>query len=184
MRKSLGLLLAAALMLPVGVMAASSAGAAGGTVCTTSKGSAKFTPPLPILTSAVKVKSKLTAAGTVGGCAGGGVTSGKTVFTQTSAITPGNCKTLVTVDPKSKGTIGKLVITWNTGKTSTATAFTVKQTKSITTSTTTGKITAGLFVGSTITGSVKYTTPAGACSSKPLASVTYAGAAGVKFVIK
>ena len=76
------------------------------------------------------------------------------------------------------------MITWNTGKTSTATVFTVKQTKTITTSTTTGKITAGLFIGSSITGSVTYTVPKGGCSTKPLATVTYVGAKGAKFVIK
>ena len=184
MRKVAGVLLVAALAVPAGMVAFSPAGAAGGTTCTTSAGAAKFTPPLPILSSAVKVKAKLTATGTVGKCVGGGVTSGHTTFTQTSAITPGNCTTLTKPDPKSKGTIGKLVITWNTGKTSTATAFVVKQTKAITTSTTTGKITAGLFVGSSITGSVTYKVPTGGCSTKPLATVTYTGAKGAKFIIK
>ena len=183
MRKVGGVLLAVAMVLPLTMMA-TPAGAAGGTVCTTSSGTAKFTPPLPILTSSVKVNSTLTATGTVGKCAGGGVTSGHTTFTQTVKGTPGNCTTLTKPDPKSKGTIGKLVVTWNTGKTSTATAFTVKQTKTITTSTTTGKITAGLFIGSSITGSVTYTVPKGGCSTKPLATVTYVAAKGAKFVIK
>ena len=184
MRKHLGVALAVALALSAGAFGMTTAGAAGGTTCTTSAGTAKFTPPLPILSSAVKVNSKLSATGTVGKCTGGGVTSGHTVFTQTVAGTPGNCTTLTKPDPKSKGTIGKIVITWNTGKTSTATAFTVKQTKTITTSTTTGKITAGLFVGSTITGSVTYKVPAGGCSTKPLATVTYTAATGAKFIIK
>ncbi len=184
MRKTFGVLTVVALMLPVGVMTASSSGAAGGTVCTTSKGSAKFTPALPKVGDPKKINSKLSATGTVSGCKGGGVTAGKTVFTQTVKGTPGNCATLLKPDPKSKGTIGKLVITWGPGKTSTAAVFTVKQTKSVTTSTTTGKITAGLFVGSTITGSVVYTPQTGGCTKVPLATVTYVGAKGVKFVIK
>lgn len=169
----------------MGVLSSGTAGAAGGTVCATSAGTAKFTPPLPILSSKVTVKGKLSATGTVGKCVGGGVTSGHTVFTQTVVSATGsNCSTLVKPDLKSKGTIGKLVITWNTGKTSTVGSFAVKQTKSVTTSTTTGKITAGLFVGSSITGSVTYTVPAGGCSTKPLSTVTYVGAKGAKFIVK
>jgi hypothetical protein len=173
MRKSFGVLLAVASLLPMVMIGAAPAGAAGGTKCATSSGAATFTPALPILSSKVLVNSTLAATGTVGKCVGGSVTSGHTTFKQTVKGAGSNCSTLVKPDPKSKGTIGKLVVTWNNGKTSTSTAFTVKQTKSVTTSTTTGKITAGLFVGSTISGSVKYTTPTGACSAKPLAKVTY-----------
>jgi hypothetical protein len=172
MRKSFLALLAVASLLPLVLVAP--AGAAGGTVCTTSAGTATFTPPLPVLTSKTLVNGNLSAVGTVGKCTGGGVTSGHTKFKQTVKSTTGsNCSTLAKPSPTSKGTIGSLTITWNTGKTSTAASFTVKQTKSVTTSTTTGKITSGLFVGSTITGSVKYSLPAGACSKKPLATVTY-----------
>jgi len=182
MRKSFLALLAVASLLPL-VLVASPAGAAGGTVCATSAGTATFTPPLPILSSKTLVNGSLSAVGTVGKCTGGGVTSGHTKFKQTVKSTTGsNCTTLTKPSPTSKGTIGSLVITWNTGKTSTAASFTVKQTKSVTTSTTTGKITAGLFVGSTITGSVKYTVPSGGCTSKPLATVTYVQTAN--FVIK
>jgi hypothetical protein len=184
MRKFVGVAMAAGLVLSVGVLGAPTAGAAGGTVCATSKGAAKFTPALPKVGDPKTVVSKLTASGTVGGCAGGGVTSGKTVFTQTVKGTPGNCATLLKPDPKSKGTIGKLVITWNNGSTSTVASFTVKQTKAVTTSTTTGKITAGLFVGSSVSGSVTYTPQAGGCTKVPLATVTYLGAKGTKFIIK
>ena len=57
MRKVGGVLLAVAMVLPLTMMA-TPAGAAGGTVCTTSAGTAKFTPPLPILTSKVLVNGK------------------------------------------------------------------------------------------------------------------------------
>ncbi|MGO9876608.1 MAG: hypothetical protein ACLPVY_22770 [Acidimicrobiia bacterium] len=182
MRRIAGLLLAAAMVLPVGLVA-SAAGAAGGTVCATTAGTATFTPPLPILSSKATVAGTLSAVGTVGKCAGGGVTSGHTTFKQTVKSTTGsNCTTLAKPSPTSKGTVGTLTITWNTGKTSTATSFAIKQTKLVTTATTTGKITAGLFVGSTVTGTVKYTLPKGACSAKPLATVTYAQAGN--FTIK
>jgi hypothetical protein len=183
MRKSLGLLLATALVLPVGVMAASSSGAAGGTVCSTAAGSAVFSPALPVISSAVLVKGTLVATGTLGKCVGGGVTSAHTVFKSPKGTTGSNCKTLATFDPKSKGTVGTETITWNTGKTSTV-ALTLKQVKGKPTTTNiVGKVTKGLFVGSSQSGQVIYTLPAGACASKPLAKVTYKNTA-VKGVIK
>src|SRR5471030_2830506 len=99
MRKSFGVLLAVASLLPM-VMMAAPAGAAGGTVCATSAGSATFTPPLPILSSKVKVAGTLKATGTVGKCVGGGVTSGHTTFVQTVKSTTGgsNCTTLTHPD--------------------------------------------------------------------------------------
>jgi hypothetical protein len=164
----------AALVMSMGAFGASSAGgAAGGTVCSTSADTAVFAPALPVLSSKVLVKGTLSATGTVGKCKGGGVTSGHTTFKSSKSTTGANCSTLAKPNPASKGTIGKLTIVWNTGKTSTVASFTVKQTKTVTTATTTGKITAGLFVGMTITGSVKYSLPKGACGSKPLAKVTY-----------
>jgi len=183
MRKSLGLVLAAALMLPLGVMGASSSGAAGGTVCSSAAGSAVFSPALPILSSSATVKGTLTATGTLGKCVGGGVATAHTLFKTAKATTGSNCKILATFDPKSKGTVGTETITWNTGKTSTV-ALTLKQVKGKPTTTNiTGKVTAGLFVGSTQTGQVIYTLPAGACSTKPLSKVTYANTS-VKGVIK
>jgi hypothetical protein len=183
MRKALGLLSAAALMLPVGVITAGSAsGAAAVPTCGAAKGTATFTPPLPKGTK--KVKAKLSATGTVSKCVGGGVKSGKVTFTQTSKPEPGNCQTLAEVKATDKPTVGKLVIKWNNGKTSTAAKFTIKQTKSVVNATTTGKITAGLFKGKTIKGTTTYKLPAGACSTKNLSKVTYTNKAGTKFVIK
>jgi hypothetical protein len=184
MRKVAGVLLVAALAVPAGMVAFAPAGAAGGTVCSTALGSAVFTPPLPVVTSKVLVKGTLVATGTLGKCVGGGVTSAHTLFKSPKATTGSNCKTLITFDPKSKGTIGTETITWNTGTTSTV-ALTLKQVKGAPTKTNiTGTVTAGLFKGSHQTGQVTYKTPAGACTTKPLAKVTYSGSPGIKGVIK
>ncbi len=183
MRKLVGVLAVAALAVPAGMVALSPADAVGGTVCSAAAGKAVFTPPLPVISSSVKVFGTLVATGTLGKCVGGGVTSAHTVFKTPKSKTGSNCKILATFDPKSKGTIGTETITWNTGKTSTV-ALTLKQVKGKPTTTNiTGKVTKGLFLGSTQTGQVIYKLPAGACGTKPLATVTYTNTA-VKGVIK
>lgn len=184
MRKSLGLFCAAALMLPVGVITAGPAsGAAKTPTCGAAKGTATFNPPLP-KDQKKKVKAKLNAKGTISKCVGGGVKSGTITFTQTAKPEPGNCATLADVKPGDKPTVGKLVIKWNTGKTSTAAKFTIKQTKAVLDATTTGKITAGLFKGKTIKATTTYKLPSGACSTKNLAKVTYTNKKNTKFVVK
>ena len=183
MRKFLGLLSAAALMLPIGVLTASPAAAAGGTTCTKASGIAYFKPPLPKLGSTKKVSSKLSANGSVSGCSGGGVKSGHFSFVQTSKPTPGNCQTLVTVNKNDPPTIGTLTITWNTTKKSVAKGFKIKQTAA-TEATTTGKITSGLFAGKTISGTVTFTAEKGGCTQKDLSKVTFVNKKGTKFVVK
>ena len=182
MRKTLGVLCAAAMMVPLGVITAQPAAAATVTQCSKAAGSATFTPPLPRLGSTKKVNSKLTAKGTVSGCIGGHVTKGTTSFVQTSKPTPANCQTIVKPDPKAAPTLGTLTIKWNNGKTSTAKGFKIKQTDA-TTATTTGKITSGNFAGKTIKGTVSFTPESGGCTSKDLAHVTYVNKKGTKFVI-
>ena len=182
MRKIAGVIAAAALMLPVGILASSPAGAAGGTTCKAAAGKATFNPPLPIFTSVAKVKGTLSAAGTITKCTGGGVTKATTKFTSPKSTTGANCTTLSKPDPKSKGTIGTFTITWGPGKTSTVAKFAIKQTKNPVQATTTGKITKGLFVGSSVTGKVQYTLPANACTKAPLKTVTYKNIGN--FVIK
>jgi hypothetical protein len=184
MRKALGLFCAAALMLPLGVVTANPAtGAAKTPTCGVAKGTATFKPPLPKETNKT-VKAKLGAKGSISKCVGGGVKSGSITFTQTSKPEAGNCQTLAEVKPGDKPTVGKLVIKWNNGKTSTAGKFTIKQTKSVVDAGTTGKITAGLFKGKTIKGTTTYKLPTGACSTKNLAKLTYTNKKGTKFVIK
>jgi hypothetical protein len=180
MRKTFGLLCAAALMLPIGIITAAPAGAATVTQCSKAAGTFKFTPPLPVTGT---TKSKLTSTGTISGCVGGKVTSGKTSFTSAPSNTPAGCSTLIKPDPKSKGTVGVFKVTWNNGKTSTAKAFYIKQTSAIVDATTTGKITSGLFLGKTIKGTVTFKLNSGGCSSKPASGGTYTNKKGTKFTI-
>jgi hypothetical protein len=182
MRKYFGLLCAAALTVPTAVIATASPAAAAPVVtCTKAAGTATFTPPLPKLGSTKKVKSKLTAKGTVSGCTGG--LKGTTTFTQTGTPEPGNCQTLAEVKPTDKPTVGKFVIKWSNGKTSTVAKFTIKQTKAVTDATTTGKITAGAYVGKVVKGTVTYKIPTGGCSTKDLAKVTYTNKKNTKFTV-
>jgi hypothetical protein len=182
MRKLVGLLSMTALLLPAGVIAAQPASAAGNS-CTKAAGSATFKPPLPKIGNPKKVSAKLASVGTVSGCTGGGVKSGKTSFTQTSKPRPANCTTLVTVKKSDPPTVGTLTIKWNNGKTSTAKGFKIKQTAA-TEATTTGKVTAGLFVGKTISGTITFTPQKDGCTKKDLAKVTYVNKKGTKFVLK
>jgi hypothetical protein len=178
MRKTFGVFLAVATLLSMVAIAAPSGAAAATPTCNAAKGTFKFTPPLP---ASGGIIDSLSSSGTVASCSGGGVTSGTTVFTQTTkSTTKSSCATLA--KPTGKPTIGKFVVTWNNKKTSTAVGFKVTQsTKTITNATTTGKITAGLFVGKSITGSVTFTLKAagGKCPGG-----TYVNTKGVKFVIK
>jgi len=146
-------LCAAALLLPVGVITASPAAAAAGTVCSKASGTGVFTPAVP-KGAVTKKASKLTATGKVSGCTGS-VKSGTTKFVQTSKPVPGNCQTLLVVNSADKPAVGTLTIKWNNGKTSVAKGFKIKQTKA-TEATTTGKITSGLFVGKVIKGTVTF----------------------------
>jgi len=171
MRKAVGVLVALAVTLPFGVLAASGAGAAGGTSCASGAGSATFTPPLPDLSSKVKVKDVLKSSGTVAGCTGS-VKSG--TLTGVSAVSTGsNCLSIAT--PTTTPTKITLTVKWNTGATSTIPA----QLKDIphvavTTQTVSGTVSAGLFKGSKLSGKFTYSLPAGACSKgHPLAKVTY-----------
>jgi hypothetical protein len=99
MRKFVGLLSAAALMLPIGAIAAQPAGAATVTQYTKAAGTFKFTPPLP---KTGGVKSTLSSSGTISGCTGGGVKSGKTTFKANPPTTKSTCATLA--NPSKTGT--------------------------------------------------------------------------------
>jgi len=168
MRKA-GSLCAAALMLPVGVLAVP-ANAAAGTSCQTISGSATFKPALPKLGSSTKVVSTITAGGTFGGCVGGGVTSG-TVKLTAKFSKPGNCATLATSGSANPAK-GTETIIWNTKQTSTVniTLTGVKgQPKEARIA---GTVTAGLFKGSKESGTVMYVVPKSACTSTSLSNVT------------
>ena len=144
MRKVAGVLFAAAMLLPVGLMAAP-AGAAGGTTCKPPSGTVKISPGLG---KTLKVQS-IAINLPVSGCVGGGVKSG--VFKGTIKTTPTDIAKFAAPGPPLKFTA---TITWNTGKTSTlAATSSTKVAKGVINSTVGGKISKGLFVGLTFKSS-------------------------------
>lgn len=169
MRKAVGILCVAALVLPVGVLT-TQADAAAGTSCKTISGSATFKPALPKLGSSTKVVSTITAVGTFGGCVGGGVTSGAVKLTLKFSK-PGNCATLATAGSANPAK-GTEMITWNTKQTSTITLTLTGVKGQPKQARIAGAVTAGLFKGSKESGSVMYVVPKAACTSMSLSNVT------------
>ncbi len=166
MRKMLGVLCAAAI-LPLGVIGASPAGAAGGTTCKTFTGTVVFHPPLPPLGSTQKVKGYFTVTGKLSGCSGSvksATLSGKSVPSTTGS----NCTTIATSKTPNKVNV---TTKWNNGKTS-ASALVSTPTSNPTIQNITGTVKSGLFKGMHTTTQVQYTIPKGQCNPKPLSSVT------------
>jgi len=129
--------MAAALLVPVGVLTAGPAGAAGGTSCKTVTGTATITPGL----GTTPKNQTIASTSAISGCTGGGVTKGTG---KAKNLTPnGTCSGLAKTGTKSAITE---TITWNTGKTSTLTGSTLTGPKAGE-ATITLKVTAGLFVG-------------------------------------
>ena len=139
MRKVAGVVFAVAMLLPIG-LAASPAGAAGGTTCKPPSGKLTFSPgvgtTLKVQTIAINLP--------ITGCSGGGVTGG--TFKGTLKTNPVNLANLQKTASSLKLTT---TITWNTKATSTFTASTVTKIGKTIVSTVSGKITKGLFVGLT-----------------------------------
>jgi hypothetical protein len=175
MRKGLGLLFAISLVLPVGVMTASSAGAAGPLPpkCKTFSGTETWSKPLPKLGSSVKVSGKTTLRASLTGCTGvAGITKGTS-----TAVTPyknQNCTT--TVQSSSKGSKSTGLIKWNNGKTSTtANTLTLKSKVGVSPATfqLVSKFTKGVGVGHTTTSTISVTLNKGACTKTALKSATF-----------
>jgi len=129
--------MAIALVVPMALLSAGPAGAAGGTTCKTTVGSATITPGLGVTAK----NQTINATSTIGACTGGGVTKGSS--TAVNKTPNGNCSGLAKAGTKS--TITE-TITWNTGKTSTLTGTTVTGPK-VGQATIALKVTKGLFVG-------------------------------------
>jgi hypothetical protein len=175
MRKAAGLLCALSLLVPMGMMAAGSAGAASATTqCKAVSGKQTYTPALPIVTSKATVNTTVASTSKLTGCVGGGVTSG--VATAKSTIKNDNCALFV--KNFGKPTKGTLSIKWNNGKTSAATTVLTSKSKvganpvivQLVT-----KFTGGLFVGHSSTATLKATGNAGAktCISVGLSYFTF-----------
>lgn len=186
MRKYFGLLCAAALLLPVGVITASqSASAAGGTTCSKGATSATITPGILKAQSAANAeknesKQSIKSHGTISGCSGGGVTSG-TVTYNPKIVDPTNCNSVLdSKEPAaSPPTVGVLTINWGGGKTTivgTATLTGILPAHSDPNPThleVKGKVTGGTtFKGLTFDSKIIYTANKGACVTKNLTSST------------
>jgi hypothetical protein len=165
MKRILGLTMVMALMIPVGVLAAGPAGAAGGTTCKTLTGTGTVTPGL----GTTKKNQTIVAVSAIGGCTGGGVTGG--TGKATNVTKNANCTGLAGIGVKSTIT---QVITWNTKATSTLTGTTVTGPK-VAQATIKLTVTKGLFVGLHATQIISFT-PAkggGSCTDKaPLKKLT------------
>ena len=175
MRKVLGLFAAVALMLPVGVISAGSAGAANTVLpkCKTLTGTQTYKPGLPPVSSNKLVKPVTTTNAQIKGCVGGGITSGKSSGSL-KATTGTNCKKLI-ADTGKPGKPTPAKITWSNGQTST-----VSNTITVTGSTPTAlkaklvtKYTGGLGKGKTVTAQILATPNKGYCTSAPLNKVTF-----------
>jgi hypothetical protein len=170
------------MLLPVGLIAAAPADAVGGTVCKTASGTATFLPALPSIKSTTKNKPTVTIKnGKLAGCVGGGVTSATLTATLKFGLAS-NCKSLLA--GASTNTKGTEKITWNNKKTSTVTLTLTGVPKKPTNITATGPVTLGLFKGSKQSGTLAFTLPAGACTTKPLSTVTFKVLPTSKITIK
>jgi hypothetical protein len=186
MRKVALLLVAAGLAVPAGVLVSQSASAAGGTTCAKGSGTFTISPPLPKL--GAKETNEITATskskGTLSGCSGGGVTSAKSVTAAFKFADPTNCDSVIDLKEPAAvpPTVGPLVITWNTGKTSTVAS--AKLTGAVPAKVgalhTGGKITSGVFVGLTVSANITFKQGAGQCVSAAFSSGTYASSGPFK----
>jgi hypothetical protein len=172
MRKFAGVCLAAAMLVPVGLIAAAPAGAAAPkTTCKTASGTATFKPALPALGSKVTVKPTITVTGTLSGCTGGGVKSAKISAVLKQAIA-GNCTTLL--KGATANIAGSETLTWDTKATSTVKVLKLAGVTGKPTQTNaTGAVTSGLFLKAKQTGTLNFTPLTGGCTTKPLSKVSF-----------
>jgi hypothetical protein len=177
MRKGLGLLFAASLLVPVGLAAAGPAGGATNTklpTCKSLQGTQTYKPGLPIITSKTLVKPVVTTALTITGCSGGGITKG-TSNSSTKSKTGTNCATLVkNANKPGAPTVG--IIKWSNGQTSTTSnvlTVTSKAGASPITAKLVSKYTAGLGKGHTTTTLLTATPNKGFCVTAPFSKSVF-----------
>jgi len=139
MRKAAGLLLAAAILLPVGLVA-SPASAAAGTTCAPPSGKITVSPGIAATPKVQTITIKLP----ITGCKGGGVTGG--IFTGSLKTTPISLGNFATTAATLKLAS---TIKWKPTGTSTLVATSVTTVGKSLVSTVTGKITKGTFANMT-----------------------------------
>lgn len=175
MRVPIKLLLAAALVAPAGMVAtsAATAGAAAGTTCAHSSGTATFTPALPKLGAGTTVVPVITVKGAkITNCVGGGVTSG-TFKSKITFHDPTNCDILLSGNPSPNPPTGKIVTTWNTGQQSTGRIKLLPVTNQPTQTHIKGVVKLGLFAGLKIDQTLQFAPKTGDCVSTDLSQVTF-----------
>jgi hypothetical protein len=171
MRRSLGVLFAVASLLPMIAVGASPAGAATGTKCSAVSGLSTLKPGLP--NTAATAKPTISVKGAkVGGCVGGGVTSGTLGATLKFGIA-GNCVGL------AKQLVfkitGPITIAWKPSGISTIKAATLTPGPKgkITQVKLSGTVSSGTFVGEKFSSLITFTLSGGQCGTKPLTSVSF-----------
>jgi hypothetical protein len=175
MRKVLGTLFAASLLVSVMVAASGPAGAAGPLPpkCKAFAGTETWTPALPKLGDATKVNSTVKLAATETGCSGvAGITKGTT--SATTKIKQQNCTTTIASSSKGSKSTGKII--WNNKKTSTtANTLTLKSKVGVSPATfqLVTKFTAGVGAGHTTTSTISVTLNKNACTKATLSSAKF-----------
>ena len=175
MRVPMKFLMAAALLVPAGmvVTSATGAGAVGGTTCTGTSGVATFTPALPKVGSSATVTPVVTIKGAkITGCSGGGVTSG-TFKSKITFHDPTNCQKLLNGDPVANPPTGKITTTWNTTQVSVAKVKLLTVSGQPTQTHVVGKIVSGLFVGLKLDQTLSFAPKTGDCVNTDLSQVTF-----------
>jgi hypothetical protein len=178
MRKIGGVLLAAAVALPLFVMVAPGGAAGAGQTCSKLTGTVKFKPPLPKDKTKKVITTFTVTGGKLTGCTGPGGASG-TVSLTAKTTKPGNCSTLAT----GSTTNGTETIKWAKGPASVITVKLVSPKASVN-ATVSGTVKSGQFQGKKTTASAGYTIPPGSCVTKDLSSAGISLKKGTKFVIK
>lgn len=175
MRKVSGVLMAAALLLPATFIVAAPAGAAGGLTCSKLTGTATFTPPVPKTTPG---KSNILLKANFASCTGTpGVTGGAVTLPLYKGTTKQTCTSLALKPTKIVVAKGGSV-KWNKGAKSTLGADTITP-AGLATYKSVAKVTAGQFVGKTITLTATFT-PNGC----PIKSAKLALKAKTKITVK
>jgi hypothetical protein len=176
MRKALGLVFAASMLVSVTMIASSPAGAANTALpkCKALSGTQTFSPGLPKLGDKTLVKPTTTTNLKITGCSGGGITGGVS-NSSTKAKTATNC-TLLVKNSGKPGAPSTGLIKWSNGQTSTTSnvlTVTSKPGASPIIAKLVSKYTAGLGKGKTSTAIVKATPNKGFCVTVPFTKSTF-----------
>ena len=150
MRKFGGVLLAAAVVLPIGLIVGAPASSATttGLTCTKLVGAVTWAPAVPAAPK--KTKSNVTLKGTLSGCTGTAKTVSGVIALPVIKTTPAsNCTLLLTKPPKITQAGGS--ITWATTKTKSTLGLLTLTPAGTATYKATAKVAKGQFVGKTFT---------------------------------